>query len=322
MAIALPSKKIQALIIIVLALFVAYIVSTLNVRSWFTSLTASAGKAVYDASLKSVATERTNSDLDTDKDGLKDWQESLWGTEIDRADSDGDGTLDGEEIEKGRDPKIAGPDDSLEKTRGVSASSVASFSASVSEDPNNISTSLSRDLFAKFMSLQSTGNLNAESQNELVASVINDINPGSIPPRYTISDVRAVDATNATYKAYGNELARIITTLRAATINNPTNDAAIAAYHSATQKLVALSVPATLGMNHLQIINSFNASHQMLPLLAEYQKDPVRALVAMKSFQSNADNVAQLFTTIAAELKNNGILFDSTEAGYIWNNYY
>lgn len=321
MAIVLPSKKVQALIIIICSFFIAYAVSILDVRSWFSSLAASAGKTSYHSSLEVSTTDDISSDIDTDTDGLKDWQESLWGTDKANNDTDGDGAQDGEEIEKGRDPKVPGPEDSLENTRGISSASVASFSESVSTDPNNISTSVSRDLFAKFMSLQHNGGLDDQSQTELVASVINNIDPGSIPPRFSVSDVRITDSSKASLKAYANEVAKIVLSLQTSAGKNASNEAVIASYAASIEKLRQLQVPGTLGLNHLQVLNNFNASHQMLFLLADYQKDPVKALVAMKSFQTNTESAAVLFASIAAELKNNDILFDSTEAGYIWNNY-
>lgn len=50
---------------------------------------------------------------DGDADGLKDWEEELWGTAADNPDSDGDGTTDGAETKLGRDPKKPGPGDAL-----------------------------------------------------------------------------------------------------------------------------------------------------------------------------------------------------------------
>ncbi len=52
--------------------------------------------------------------LDTDGDGLLDWEEALWGTDPKNKDTDRDGTSDGEEVALHRNPKKAGPMDSLE----------------------------------------------------------------------------------------------------------------------------------------------------------------------------------------------------------------
>lgn len=46
---------------------------------------------------------------DRDNDGLKDWEESIFKTDPDKPDTDGDGTIDGEEITQNRDPLVAGP---------------------------------------------------------------------------------------------------------------------------------------------------------------------------------------------------------------------
>ncbi len=51
--------------------------------------------------------------LDTDKDGLPDFEEKLWRTNPTSADTDGDGTSDGEEVSKNRNPNRAGPGDTL-----------------------------------------------------------------------------------------------------------------------------------------------------------------------------------------------------------------
>lgn len=50
---------------------------------------------------------------DDDEDGLLNQDERLWGTNAIEADTDGDGTPDGEEIAAGRNPRQAGPDDQL-----------------------------------------------------------------------------------------------------------------------------------------------------------------------------------------------------------------
>ncbi len=52
--------------------------------------------------------------FDADRDGLPDWEEALWGTNRKLADTDGDGATDGAEVAAHRNPKKAGPHDSLE----------------------------------------------------------------------------------------------------------------------------------------------------------------------------------------------------------------
>jgi len=50
---------------------------------------------------------------DTDNDGLKDWQEELFKTDSLNPDTDGDGYLDGEEVDSGHNPLIKAPGDKI-----------------------------------------------------------------------------------------------------------------------------------------------------------------------------------------------------------------
>jgi len=50
---------------------------------------------------------------DSDNDGLKDWEEELFGTDPFNPDTDGDGYLDGEEVDSGHNPLVKAPGDKL-----------------------------------------------------------------------------------------------------------------------------------------------------------------------------------------------------------------
>ncbi len=51
--------------------------------------------------------------LDSDHDGLPDWEEELIGTDPHNPDTDGDGFKDGEEVASGHDPLVKGPNDKV-----------------------------------------------------------------------------------------------------------------------------------------------------------------------------------------------------------------
>ena len=50
---------------------------------------------------------------DSDNDGLRDWEEELFGTDPLNPDTDGDGYLDGEEVNSGHNPLVKAPGDNL-----------------------------------------------------------------------------------------------------------------------------------------------------------------------------------------------------------------
>jgi len=52
-------------------------------------------------------------DIDQDNDGLANWQEDLYKTDSNNPDTDGDGYLDGEEINLGRNPLVKAPGDEV-----------------------------------------------------------------------------------------------------------------------------------------------------------------------------------------------------------------
>jgi hypothetical protein len=68
------------------------------------------------SSATATSTQDQTTSLDTDSDGLKDWEEALWGTDPKNPDTDEDGTPDGEEVAVGRNPMKKGPDDQMTNT--------------------------------------------------------------------------------------------------------------------------------------------------------------------------------------------------------------
>jgi len=59
----------------------------------------------------SKETSIESQNIDTDNDGLRDWEENLYKTDPLNPDTDADGYLDGEEINSGHNPAVKGPND-------------------------------------------------------------------------------------------------------------------------------------------------------------------------------------------------------------------
>ena len=76
---------------------------------WFVGQKSLAQKQAADTSTPFYLRDQA----DGDQDGLKDWEEKLWGSDPANPDSDGDGTTDGAEVIAERHPMKAGPDDQL-----------------------------------------------------------------------------------------------------------------------------------------------------------------------------------------------------------------
>jgi len=82
----------------------------------FLILSSKSGSAGISETLSSLFSGNQTQDpkmLDSDKDGLTDWQEEIYKTDPNNPDSDADGYFDGEEVMSGYDPLVAAPNDKL-----------------------------------------------------------------------------------------------------------------------------------------------------------------------------------------------------------------
>jgi hypothetical protein len=96
-----PSSIAGLITAIVLAVLLILFVGAYSKREAFSSFDLFGGKeAVIESQNK-----------DTDNDGLKDWQEDLFGTDPTNPDTDKDGFLDGEEISSNHNPLVKSPGD-------------------------------------------------------------------------------------------------------------------------------------------------------------------------------------------------------------------
>ena len=98
----LPSSKILILLIVL----------GLGLAGWFWYFRQNPSPKIASVNPEPAGLGYLNADAD--QDGLKDWEEQLWGTDPNNPDTDVDGAPDGEEIKLRRNPARAGPNDRYE----------------------------------------------------------------------------------------------------------------------------------------------------------------------------------------------------------------
>lgn len=260
--------------------------------------------------------------IDSDKDGLLDWEESLWGTDPQNPDSDGDSTPDGEEVRAGRNPAKAAPNDELESVRPKE---------SVERTPENSEEVLSGTLTGilaetsnlAYTVLQQTGELDEESRRALESLFVKDILSNEkldTRPPYRLSDISIAPKENEeAFEAYKSEMESISLSYIDGYPDNPIevveralseNDeveleklgAIESAYRAITGELLTLEVPSEIAQTHLDMVNMYDAVTSSIEQMQGVLKDPLLGLIGITRYQEYIESMIIITNELSAFL--------------------
>ena len=294
------------------------------------------GKSLYKA--PDITIDATTSKLadinniDSDNDGLKDWEEVLWGTDPHNPDTDGDGTPDGAEVAAGRNPlvkKTAKVDDHF------SALAKADIKSGSTTDNSNLTDALGRDVFAKYMQLRQTGlGKDPASQQQVISDLIASGAFSVNAKVFLDSDVKTKsDASLEAVKQYGNDLGMIfqnhnlVSRSEGAIVKDAIskNDASvlkelepIAKNNAAIETdLLALTVPSSVVSLHKNLINGISKAVFVDQSLQKALVDPLVAAQGVANYVSAAQNLYNALQGIRSYMTSLGIKYNSNEVGAI-----
>jgi hypothetical protein len=297
----LPSKKI-------LIMFAVLIVG-IGALTWYgygraheADYSAAPNQNQLDIAATSSA-DITTSKIDTDNDGLPDWEEALYGTDPRNPDTDSDGTPDGKEVELGRNPLVKGPKDALASKDNPSATSTA---------PENLTLTdtFARDFFTQFMSLQQSGTkITADNANQIASDYLkNKTLPNISARQYSAADLSLTDSDPTHLANYRDAITAVfgkywpsgntneLYIMQQAFTNSDTNaltglSTIISAYQNTLSNTLALSVPKLAVSLHLNVINSLSTYIETLKMIQSAYTDPLSGLVGLNAYQNNQANV-------------------------------
>lgn len=264
-----------------------------------------------------LATVDKTADADTDVDGLKDWEESLVGTNPQNKDTDGDGTSDGDEVTLDRDPKKAGPNDK----NVVQNVGVGTLSSSLSGDVT-LTEQVSKEFFSRYIAAkQQNTNISQEEAALIAQSVIQNTYVTPTVKLYTKNDITLTTNTSeSSKKAYAQALATAINK------NSPKNmqselviftqalqsqkeadllklDLIIKGYKGIITDTLKISVPPDALANHLLYLNSLSAIMDDISYMRLIVSDPIKAYAGFSNYQRDAlklkiafENLEKYFT--------------------------
>ena len=268
-------------------------------------------------------------DIDSDGDGLKDWEETLWKLDPKNPDTDGDGIPDAEEVKK-RIEEIDTEDQ--KEISNSKALEDESYSTDTETD------TISKKLFAEYINLKQSGNFNEEAViatvNNLVAEEIK--NKKNIQ-YYSLKDIKTFPSENkALLKAYGNSFASVRTKYEKQYLDNPLVKKGETAnmldskflqgliriseiYKNMSVELSKISVPDDIVITHLEILNNYMAGADGLKEMSYMSTDPVMGMIGVKRYIEVEEKDKEFLLNVSEYLSDNEIIFSSNEAGNMWN---
>jgi hypothetical protein len=204
-------------------------------------------------------------------------------------------------------------------------------------DPNNLTSSFSKNLYIASTALVQNGVTDPQSEQETINQLIKKEAEKIQPTTYTVSDVKSGSSDQAAaLKTYGNAVAQILKSLITeqsvtddltsigvfSDTRNETDLAPLirnsAKTSEALQKLRNVSVPPSAVTLHVSILNSVGTFTNTLSDLSRAYDDPVRATLAVNHYSEDVVQVLQSFPKLAAFFKERNIAFSAKEAGYVY----
>lgn len=259
---------------------------------------------------------------DRDNDGLLDWEEALWQTNPDNSDTDGDGTIDGVEVERDRNPLVPGPSDLI-----VSGSNADFLLAQRDSgpQPGNLSDQLSQGLFTTYVDGQEGRTTVQQQAEDIVGLAQNAVSGVAYQDYYTQDSFPTSSASDlVALKTYANNLAlaqgNLLSNLFDAT-GAATGRAEFVSniYRNHARSLGEFTVPDTLVATHTKLANDYANLAANLYNVEEFDLDPAKAIFSLQQYDILRVEVEETMSVFPPFFRNNGIVFSDNEPGALWN---
>ena len=211
----------------------------------------------------------------------------------------------------------------------------------VLNNPNNLTSSFSKNLYITSLYLQKNGltdkTYTESALKELVAQEAEKI----IPTTFSLSDLTiASSETKNSLKFYGNSIAPLLD--KVVTENDITRDLSsinsfsqsnnkkdlipleenVVRLNLILQKILALSVPPSAVPYHILFLNRVALYRDTVLALAGASVDPVRATIAMQKYTDTVVLAVRTISQFTNYFTEKNIIFSAQDAGYVFTSGY
>jgi hypothetical protein len=235
-------------------------------------------------------------DLDSDKDGLLDWEEAIFGTDPEKTDSDGDGKTDQQEF--------------IADQSNVTANNLDLSEGSALGDGGEDLTatdSLARDLYTSISiaKQQNDGKLADGDRDELAEIAAKSLQTFNFPS-YTVDQLTVTEGgTQATKSAFIKEalkvsgsllysqgdLRTVLVALDKGSSISPDLKSKISSPEKLPLELLKVKVPESLSGRYILYINAVSAYQTAIMAIGNNDTEPSRAVAAIVALSDILDNL-------------------------------
>lgn len=273
------------------------------------------------------------SQIDSDNDGLFDWQEQLFGTDKHNPDTDNDGTKDGDEIKQNRDPLKPGPDDKspnlITKNQMFSQNSESEapktltdkFALAISKQiienlPNNISPNqidsnfLEKQIKDTLSSNYATGNI---LQDFFTISLNNLDEMLNLEKDFNYHPIQIINDANQYFTIYSQIISKyfpyknknIFEIINNAFETNNFNEVKnlAQAYEDSAQEFKQIKPPQEYLEYHIEQIKLMLTMTKLLNLISDAENDPIAASLALKILPKTTQDYINLINKLKENVK-------------------
>ncbi len=263
-------------------------------------LVTSQNKFINKGNTKSLVVVKDIISKDTDGDGLKDWEEPLWGMNPEKIDTNGNGKTDLEEV---REAQSALSEDN--KTRDQTSAQMSSTETG--------RTAL--DVVQLISSLYQSGSLNENNVGDVQAKIEEYIKSRGTEDHYKESDLQSVTLTQESAVTYAKKINVIfgkypiedkdftyVSLSLRQYLEDGTGDTEYSRlekkYHSLADELSKIPIPANAISTHLAVVNSIYNIGEFFTDVRAYNVDPVRTLSATVNYEDFVKKLSSSMTAL------------------------
>ncbi len=202
---------------------------------------------------------------------------------------------------------------------------------------SNITDTVARTLLINLSQAKSQGlGSDIPTQEKLIEEAVARIQRERGTPSYTMDDLTVeVNNSKTAMKAYGNAVINVFTAHPDANFSNTIfalgitlengNPSKLAdlekvqkEYRALAKDLLGIPTPSSLSPLHLKAVNNISLMAETYDDMKLLFKDSLRGLAGFQLYQGLNNETARMFTSIAQQFAENGILFNKDEPGLTW----